>query len=110
MNRLESKIVFFLTVLIGLKIVDFLLSAFYYDILQLIHIEYNEEVYRKVSDWFPYFTNLIFAIILLIYCRLEIKNKIVIPVLGLFHPVIGLVFYFIESELMNQNSKETRNG
>ena len=106
MNKLERKIVLFLTILIGLKIVDFLLSAYYFDILQLINVEYNKEVYRTVNDWIPYFTNLIFAITLFIYCRLEIKNKTVIPILGFFYPVIGLVFYFIESELIHEDFKK----
>jgi hypothetical protein len=104
MKRIEDKMVFFLIVLICIEIIHLVISGFYFNILQLLNIEYDEEKYIILYTWTPYFTKVIFSIVLVIYCRLEVKNKLTIPILGFFYPVIGLVFYFIESEMVKKQA------
>ena len=106
MNKMENKIILFIAILTGLRIVNIFLSLFYRNVLHSMNVEFDEKMYHIIGIVLPYFINLIFAIILYIYCHLEIKNKIVIPILGFFYPVIGLVFYFIESELITDNYKK----
>lgn len=99
MIRLEKKILQFIVFLVVLKILDFFTNTFSYDILQMLGIEYSEEIYGRIRNTIPFiYSNVAFSIILFFYGRKQIENRIIIPILSLFSPIAAIIFYFIESE------------
>lgn len=61
----------------------------------IIPVEYFSTFY-----WlFFYLLNSAFAMILFLDCRKTVKNFVVIPLLSIFAPVVGVMFYFVATFL-----------
>ena len=105
MTVLEKKIVKYLMVLLGMFVLTFLSNAFLPMLMRDWDFIYYWDISILVTYTIPgYIIKIIFGIILFFDCRKEIKNYYLIPVLGVIFPAIGLIFYFIESFLLNLNN------
>ena len=82
-----------------LMMVIFLLTIFFWPAISftcnLLDVETPVKSVGTLYWMFFYFVNSIFALILFLDCRKEIKNFVVIPLLSIFAPVVGIMFYFV---------------
>ena len=100
MKRLENKILKYFLILSGMFILNILLTVFFPKIVDLFEFKDPGKAFNIWIKIFPYFINLLFALILYADCRKETKNYLTIPILGIFVPIVSLMFFFIESYLV----------
>lgn len=73
------------------------------EIQQILRMDDTRRVLTMITIINKTLTGLIFGIILYSDCRKEIKNQYMVPLLGVFLPVFGTIFYFIEKYALSKS-------
>ena len=102
MKTIEKKILKYLLILIGIFILK-RLSIAYLPILLNIYESNDIEKGFLIKAISPIIINIFFGLILFFDCRKEIHNYYTISILGAIVPIVGLMFYFIESFSFKKN-------
>ena len=95
----EKKVIKYLILLLSIFILNWLAKGPFQSYLYMLNFSMTDTAF--IMKIIPYILNFIIAVFLLIDCKKATKNYITIPLLGLLMPIIGICFYLIDSELLN---------
>jgi hypothetical protein len=106
MKEFENKIIKYILILTGIIILNALSIGL---IPNFVH-QFNDSmrIPALLTSIMPIIINLFFAVILFFDCKKEVRNFYVIPILGAFIPIFGLIFYFIERSLLLKNTNHDK--
>lgn len=104
MNQLESKCLKYLLLLVGVILLKNVTGIFIAFIPQWFDSKLSGNQFFYFFEASNGLINLVFALILYFDCKSNSQNKYIVPLLALFAPIVGTMFYFI-SEFLVQPQK-----
>lgn len=107
MREFERKTLIYLGLLIGLTLSQNLNLIFLQKIIDFDQFDGFGWTYFLSISLINHLLNGIFAVILYLDCRNKIRHYYLIPLLALFAPIVGVMFFFIANySLLKNNSND----